>query len=776
MNPTTRRAARWALGAFFTVFSFARLASAQQRDEYGEARDEFGEAHQTVARISYVSGSVSFSRGDDPDNWQAADQNVTMSIGDRVYADTRSRVELQVQGGNSIWLGARTDLAALNLTDDTKQFSINGGVASFQIRRLDDNEIFEIDTPNAAATVDQPGTYRVEVDKDGNTRFVVWQGRALVAAGGGQVAVNRGEEMRIDGIDSPRYDVVAAARRDNWDQWVDGRVARFARSRSYQYVSADVVGANDLDDYGQWQDIPEYGHVWTPSAIQVDWAPYRAGHWGWQDPWGWTWLSSEPWGWAPYHYGRWVSWSSRWYWVPVAPSVRYVAYSPALVAFVGGGPGFSASVTIGGGGFVGWFPLGPRDPFNPWWGRRAGSVNVTNVTYVNKTYVTVVNQNTFVSGGNVTNNIIRDRNVLQNVGAAQVLRGPIPMVPTRQALRVSVRTNLPAPVRPPAAVLNRAVVVRSAPPPAPPTFQAKMAVIKENHGAPVAPAAAARISVTERGRAQAVTSVRPVVAESGHVTLTPRGASAAAGSVHKAEPVAPLRGRALATSGRAVSTGPVKSGPTVGGGTSTGTGTSSSQTHIQDRAPRSEIAPRSIAPLPTAAAPRNTPVIDRGRGRNDRDAGAGKTGATTSDTTTTDRKGRSADQGFRGMQPTAPVRAVTPRAGPPVGQGPSQTGGRDRFVTPSDSGKDSQGGGRRRDRVTPVPQPQGGGGAKNTAAESSGRERRFNAPPTQARPQTERVRPNVERAPPPPAPDRSHQKPDNKNKDKEKEKKPTPRS
>src|SRR2546427_10928951 len=113
-------------GVLFGLFS--SLATAQVRNEYGEIS-------QTVARISYISGEVSFSRGDDPDDWQPADRNVPMTLGDRVYTGSRSRLELQVHGGDSIRLGAHSDLAALNLTDDTKQFAVKAGVVSFQIRR-----------------------------------------------------------------------------------------------------------------------------------------------------------------------------------------------------------------------------------------------------------------------------------------------------------------------------------------------------------------------------------------------------------------------------------------------------------------------------------------------------------------------------------------------------------------------------------------------------------------------------------------------------------------
>src|SRR5215813_8337073 len=87
---------------------------------------------QAVARICYLDGSVSYARGDDPDNWQAADYNVPMTIGDRLYTGDDGRVELEVHGGFALRVGAQADLEAINLTDDTKQWSLRAGHAAFQ--------------------------------------------------------------------------------------------------------------------------------------------------------------------------------------------------------------------------------------------------------------------------------------------------------------------------------------------------------------------------------------------------------------------------------------------------------------------------------------------------------------------------------------------------------------------------------------------------------------------------------------------------------------------
>ena len=542
MRMTTKSMVSWVALAALAVFAAPPPAGAQPDDEA---------IRQTVARVSYVEGDASFSRGDDPDNWQPAAVNVPMTIGDRVYTGNGARVELQTHG-SWVRLAPGSDLTVLNLTDDVRQFSLTAGTATIRVRGMDSNDVFEVDTPNSAVTLETPGTYRVDVDQDGNSRVAVRRGEVTVAAEGGQIPVSTGSEITIQGLDNPYYDVEDLSRPDAWDSWVSSRDVRQTRFHPVAYVSADVVGAEDLDRYGRWDDIPSYGHCWTPATVEAGWTPYRDGQWLWEDPWGWTWVGAEPWGWAPYHYGRWVTYSSRWYWVPVGPRVA-VTYSPALVAFVGGGPGWSASVAIGGGGgYVGWFPLAPSDPFVPWWGDRRErrdvnvNVNVTNVTYVNRTYVTVVNQNTFVSGARISNNFVRDPQIVRQVVSAPIVRGTVPIVPTTASLRaVAVAGARPAP-RPPAAIVNRAVVTRVAPPPAPAPFQAKMRVIQENRGAPVAPSVAARLSEEAHGGARAAVPVRPAAASPGQIGLQPRREGAAV----RPQAVTAPHGKALATTER----------------------------------------------------------------------------------------------------------------------------------------------------------------------------------------------------------------------------------
>src|SRR5271167_2476341 len=112
-----------------------------------------------VARLGYLEGSVSFQPAGETD-WVGAVPNRPMSTGDQLWTDENSRAEVQL-GSAVIRLGANTGFSFLNLDDDTVQIQLTSGAISFTVRRLGDDEDFEVDTSNQAFTVSQPGHYRV---------------------------------------------------------------------------------------------------------------------------------------------------------------------------------------------------------------------------------------------------------------------------------------------------------------------------------------------------------------------------------------------------------------------------------------------------------------------------------------------------------------------------------------------------------------------------------------------------------------------------------------
>jgi len=356
---------------------------------------------RTPPRLSYVDGQVSFWRPGAPE-WVTAQINTALAPGDELSTGAPGNFELQVGSRAFVRAWAGTGLGLVNQEPDFLQIKVTAGHASLDLRALDRGRTVELDTPNAAFTIEHPGYYRVYVQGD-RTSFISRRGgRATVTPSNGQAAaIAASEEVIIEGIDAPRLASYAAPPLDEWDRWNYARTDYLADAVSARYVSPGVYGVSDLDRHGRWRVVSDYGPVWVPTSVPAGWVPYSTGAWTYDLAYGWTWVDTSPWGWAPFHYGRWVFVDRYWAWAP-GPVIVRPAYAPALVAFFGGGPSVSVR--------VGWVALGWGEPVIPWWGRPRfvgvpwwggwGGPRVVNNVVINRT--TVVN--------------VQNINVYRNVG------------------------------------------------------------------------------------------------------------------------------------------------------------------------------------------------------------------------------------------------------------------------------------------------------------------------------------------------------------------------
>ncbi len=500
-----------------------------------------------VGRLNYMTGSVSF-RPAGSDEWAPAVPNRPLTTGDRLWADNDSRAEVHV-GSAAVRINSQTELDFTSVDDNTLQMRLAQGSMTIRVRNLDNGQVYEIDTPNGAVSIGQAGEYRVDVGADGATTSVsVWSGNAAVTSAGSSFSVNAHQQASISGTESPTYNLTDAPAPDSWDQWCVSRDVHEDNAVSARYVSREMPGYEDLDEYGQWRYVDGYGQVWVPANQAPGWAPYHTGRWVWVDPWGWSWVDDAPWGYAPYHYGRWAYIGGAWGWIP-GPIAPHPYYAPALVVFVGGGPGPrpGAGVVVAAGGAVAWFALGPQEVYRPAYAvspTYVRQVNVTNVT--NITNVTVINNNT-------TNVQYRNRMapgaMMATSGSAfasarPVQLAPMPVthemqtsavvaaspgvVPTRSSLGVSAEGG--ALRAPPSALETRAVVAKVAPPPTPIPFAAKQQALAANGGRPLAPAQETQIRQSTPALARANTSLYRLAAAKPAGTPRPAGASVAATS------------------------------------------------------------------------------------------------------------------------------------------------------------------------------------------------------------------------------------------------------
>jgi hypothetical protein len=482
-----------------------------------------------VARLGYLEGSVSFQPAGE-DDWVGAVPNRPMTTGDQLWTDQDSRAEVQL-GSAVIRLSSNTGFSFLNLDDNTVQVQLTSGAIYITVRRLQGGDDFEIDTPNQAFTIFQPGHYRIEVGADGNDTVIsVREGDGESTGGGQSYELRGGQRATLSGTDQLYADVEELYGPDNFDTWSESRDHRYDYSRSAQYLSHDVVGFDDLDDYGDWRDDPGYGHIWFPNRVDAGWAPYHEGHWAWISPWGWTWVDDSSWGYAPFHYGRWVSVGGRWGWVAGPVAVQAV-YAPALVVFIGGGPG-------GFGGNVGWFPLGPREVYVPSYHVSEAYVtrvnisnttvnvtqvtnvyhttiinnttNITNVTYVNRTVqgaVVVVPQHAFTSAQPVAQ--ARVTVSAQQIASAPV-SGRVAVAPTRESVLGAKAATAGHVTAPPAAVASRQVVAKKTPPPPPVPFAKQQQALAAHPGQPLARNEAQSLRPANTAAAHPMVRVAPV--------------------------------------------------------------------------------------------------------------------------------------------------------------------------------------------------------------------------------------------------------------------------
>lgn len=468
----------------------------------------------TPPRLSLAEGQVSFWRPGAQD-WAQAQVNTPLAAGDELWTGSPGTVELQIGTRGFVRGWANTQVGLESQEQAFLQVKVTAGTASFDLRTLEAGQTVEVNTPNAAVTIEHAGYYRIDVTGERTTFITRRAGQAtVIPANGEAVAITPSEEVVIEGTSSPHVTAYAAPPLDDWDTWNYARTSHLLDAVSARYVSPGTYGASDLDFNGTWRIVPTYGPVWVPTAVQTGWVPYSTGSWVLDPLYGWTWVDTAPWGWAPYHYGRWVFVDGFWAWAP-GPVVARPVYAPALVAFFGGP-------------VVAWVALGWGEPVVPWWGREGVGVPtwrgwggprvVNNVVINTTTVVNVQNINVYRNTGapNAVVAVNKNRFGQGSIASARVAQVDVQSLrlthtaPQVVATSASFAPTASRGVRPPEVTLKQPVVVTR-----PPQSGAETAAGGARKvGPPGVPAPAPRHVLTLQPRATAPVSSRPPFGQS----------------------------------------------------------------------------------------------------------------------------------------------------------------------------------------------------------------------------------------------------------------------
>jgi hypothetical protein len=496
----TSNAVAAAVAGAFLVYSSAVLAQ--------------GEPPGRVGRLAFTSGAVSFH--DDAESaWTAAVVNTPLTTGDAIWTEPTARSEISL-AGTRIRMEGASELDMLAVDDTQTRLRLSQGRIDIKTVSLDPSQPYQIVTPRGTITLLQQGDYYVEAGSvEDPTRLGVRSGAAQIESLNGQIlAVRPGEVGEVLGdAGTPQLRTVSAPPPAPPPFWAS-RDRQVVYDQPPQYIPAGVTGYEDLNGYGSWVNDGSYGMVWVPRAVPAGWAPYRTGHWAYQQPWGWTWIDEQPWGFAPYHYGRWANSNNRWMWVPPQREARPV-YAPALVAFVGGVE-LAATLADRRNAPVGWFPLGPREVYVPAyttnrdyyqrinrsaavqdrmlddrWRRtewREGGITAQNLRLMNQRFATVVPSTAFVQSQPVSRAALR-------IAPDRVVT--VPVVPVAAPPAPTLAVTRPAAGPSAAPTPNAAAPPVTPPAPADPRAQAQ------------ARATAPNIAVTKTAVADMPTLARP---------------------------------------------------------------------------------------------------------------------------------------------------------------------------------------------------------------------------------------------------------------------------
>jgi hypothetical protein len=443
-----------------------------------------------VARVSVIQGSAVVQRGDSQTQ-TAAVRNAPLLPGDYISTGATSRAELQFDGFTAVRLGGNVQARITNNDPNNRQMQLADGTAEIGLVR--GGQPIQIDTPSATVRAQDVGDYRISIGKDGSSWVTVRRGRVDVVTPQRTYALEQGRTLIARGSASnPSITYTSAVGFDSFDDFNAKRdQTMIAALSASPNLNPSIAGYDNLDAYGQWQDVAGYGQAWVPDQ-SADWAPYRDGSWTWEGGYGWTWVGNEPWGWAPYHYGRWFYANGYgWAWYPPAYGYGYNTWSPALVGFFG----FGVGVSIGFGyPNLGWCPLAPYESYYPWypgwawtgfgWGWPGygyggygygggfyGGTRIVNVTNIYNTYRNFRHGGASGTGfGRFQHGTISGHTVAVTSGSLHghvgTIHGAVPVRPTANNLRfsgrtVGARTQFSKAFDSPRFATNRALAARS---------------------------------------------------------------------------------------------------------------------------------------------------------------------------------------------------------------------------------------------------------------------------------------------------------------------------
>src|SRR6185312_1084120 len=181
----------------------------------------FADSHVRIVRLSYLDGDVEIDKGDGR-GFNTAYLNMPVVHQSKVWARD-GQTEVELEDGSSIRLTPDTIVAFNDLSLDNNggrntSVELQQGTAYFDIR-YHDSDHFQLDFGRNRVSLDKSARFRVNVDKHDFEVAVLGGEIEVENASNAEVAVKKGETIRLDGDDPDRYYLAKGVDAENYDQW-----------------------------------------------------------------------------------------------------------------------------------------------------------------------------------------------------------------------------------------------------------------------------------------------------------------------------------------------------------------------------------------------------------------------------------------------------------------------------------------------------------------------------------------------------------------------------
>jgi len=265
----------------FMIFAIVMLASigafAQDRGTKSVTADRYLVSAR-AGGVNYVQGSVGVARATGKSGTLL--KGDILQIGDRVLTDGNSRIEVLMNPGSYIRLGANSAFEFKTTSLDDLQIKLDAGSAMFEVFAADEFTV-TVFTPRGKAVLVASGVYRFDVAGDGNATVAVTEGKALV--GPDEILVKKGRTGAI-GSGSIAIAKFDRGKRDELGEWSKTRAQDLAKvTRSLRNNDVRLALASSLNNR-RWGFRDSFG-LWVFDPFSQNYCFLPFGY-GWYSPYG----------------------------------------------------------------------------------------------------------------------------------------------------------------------------------------------------------------------------------------------------------------------------------------------------------------------------------------------------------------------------------------------------------------------------------------------------------------------------------------------------------